>query len=233
LNRFPQIEKKSRRTYAAMVSSLDDGVGRVLEALHRNGIEKNTLVVFLSDNGGPLKKGRPSFTDNGPLARGKGSLFEGGVRVPFAMQWKGTLPAGRVYTNPVISLDIMATITALAGVEIAAERPLDGVNLIPHLTGQDPQPPHDQLFWRKFENNGISTRKGSMKLVSDERRERDNYQLFDLSADTGEQQDLRGKNPEQVEQLIRDCETWNAGLKARFFPTLGEDEWWKSGGKTQ
>jgi arylsulfatase A-like enzyme len=133
LKRFAHIEKKSRRTYAAMVSSLDDGVGRVLEALRRQGIEEDTLVVFLSDNGGPLKKGQPSFTDNGLLAKGKGSLFEGGVRVPFAMQWKGTLPAGLVYTNPVISLDIMASITALAGVEIAAERPLDGVNLIPYL----------------------------------------------------------------------------------------------------
>jgi arylsulfatase A-like enzyme len=229
LNRFPQIENKSRRTYAAMVSSLDDGVGRVLEALRRHGIEENTLVVFLSDNGGPLKKGQPAFTDNGALAKGKGSLFEGGVRVPFAMQWKGTLPAGQVYTNPVISLDIMATITALADVEIAVERPLDGVNLIPHLTGPETQPPHDQLFWRKFENNGISTRKGSMKLVSDERRERDNYELFDLSRDIGERQNLRSLNPEQAEQLIKDCENWNAGLKDRFFPTLGEDQWWKTG----
>jgi len=223
LSRFPNIEDKKRRTYAAMVSCVDDGVGRVMDTLKRHGMEKDTLVVFLSDNGGAHN----NASDNGVLANGKGSLFEGGVRVPFAMQWKGTIPAGQVYAHPVISLDIMGTITALADVEIAKERPLDGVNLIPYLTGKNDAPPHDQLFWRKFDQDAISIRKGNIKLVADSQRSSKGYKLFDLSEDIGEKKDLFSKHPETVEQLIGECDRWNAELKPTAFPTLMGDKWWE------
>jgi arylsulfatase A-like enzyme len=223
LSRFPDIEDKKRRTYAAMVSCVDDGVGRVMEALRRHGMEENTIVVFLSDNGGAHN----NASDNGVLANGKGSLFEGGVRVPFAMQWKGTVPAGQVYSHPVISLDIMGTITALAGVKISEERPLDGVNLIPYLTGKNDTPPHDQLFWRKFDQDAISIRKGNLKLVSDSQRRTKGYKLFDLSKDIGEKKDQFSKNPETADQLIEQCDQWNAQLKPTAFPTLMGDKWWE------
>jgi len=223
LSRFPDIEDKTRRTYAAMVSCVDDGVGRVMDALRKHGMEENTIVVFLSDNGGAHN----NASDNGVLNKGKGSLFEGGVRVPFAMQWKGTIPAGQVYSHPVISLDIMGTITALADVEISKERPLDGVNLIPHLTGKNDAPPHDQLFWRKFDQDAISIRKGNLKLVSDSQRSKKGYKLFDLSNDIGEKKDRFSTNPETAEQLIEACDEWNAQLKPTAFPTLMGDKWWE------
>ncbi len=223
LSRFPDIADEKRRTYAAMVSAVDDGVGRVLATLRRNGIEEKTLVVFLSDNGGPTT----NASDNSPLRAHKSSLFEGGIRVPFAMQWKGTLPAGIDYDHPVISLDIMGTITALAGVEISEERPLDGVNLIPFLTGQLDGKPHDQLFWRKWEQNAMAIRAGNAKLVSDGQRQKNNYSLFNLKDDVGESSNRRSSSPETVQTLLNSWEKWNAQLKDRTFPTLMEDKWWE------
>jgi arylsulfatase A-like enzyme len=225
LSRFPDIADEKRRTYAAMVSAVDDGVGRILDTLRKHGLEENTLVVFLSDNGGAHN----NASDNGVLSNGKGSLFEGGVRVPFAMQWKGTIPAGIDYANPVISLDIMATITALAEVKIAPERSLDGVNLIPYLTGKNKGRPHDQLFWRKWEQNAMAIRSGDIKLVSDGQRQKDNYELFNLDADIGEQNNRQRENPEKAKQLLEDWEKWNLQLKDRAFPTLGGDRWWERG----
>jgi arylsulfatase A-like enzyme len=223
LSRFPDIEDKKRRTYAAMVSAVDDGVGRVLDALRRHGMEENTIVVFLSDNGGANN----NASGNGPLRAHKGSLFEGGVRVPFALQWKGTIPAGQVYSHPVISLDIMGTITALAGVEIAKDRPLDGVNLIPYLTGENPGRPHERLFWRKWEQNAMAIRAGNLKLVADANRQTDNYSLFDLSEDTGEKHDRHEASPEQADRMLQEWEAWNAPLKDCIFPTLMDDRWWE------
>ena len=221
LSRFAHIKNKNRRTYAAMISALDDGVGRVMEALRRHGMEENTIVVFLSDNGGVQKNG----CDNGPLRAWKGSLFEGGIRVPFAMQWKGTIPPGQVYAHPVISLDIMATIAALADAEISQEKPLDGVNLIPYLTGINASAPHKHLFWRTYQKDGICVRAGSMKLVADRDRSK-GFSLYDLSGDISEKDDLISKHPETVERLTEASEQWNSELKPTIFPTLGEDQWW-------
>src|SRR5690554_310303 len=103
LSRFSHITDKKRRTYAAMVSAVDDGVARILSVLEEGGIQNNTIVVFLSDNGGAANNG----SDNGPLRGHKSHLFEGGIRVPFAMKWESVIPAGETYENPVISLDIM------------------------------------------------------------------------------------------------------------------------------
>jgi len=223
LSRFPDIADPRRRTYAAMVSAVDDGVGRVLETLRCNGIEEETIVVFLSDNGGSKK----NASNNGPLTGFKGSLMEGGVRVPFAMQWKGVIPAGGDFTHPIISLDIMATLVGLSGVEIAPERPLDGVNLIPYLTGEVSGAPHAQLFWRKWERNGISTRAGDVKLVSEGKRQTNNYKMFNLADDIGESNNLIKQSPDQLKKLLAEIEAWNSQLKDRPFPSLGEDKWWE------
>ena len=128
LDRFPNIIDKKRKTYAAMVSAMDDGIGRVLNTLKERNIEENTIVVFLSDNGGPIHK---NASKNDPLRGKKGDLYEGGVRVPFAMQWKGNIKKGIIYKNPISSMDIMASICDLNHVK--TKNKLDGVNLIPFL----------------------------------------------------------------------------------------------------
>jgi arylsulfatase A-like enzyme len=222
LSRFPHIDNKLRRTYAAMVSAVDDGVGRVMDTLRKHGIEEDTIVVFLSDNGGA----KNNASINKPLRGKKGDLWEGGIRVPFAMQWKGTIPAGIDYPHPVISLDIMATITDFAGVEISEERPLDGVNLVPYLTGDKKGQPHEVLFWRKWEQKGMAIRAGDMKLVSNGQRQKNNYALYDLSKDISESKNRKQKSRKETKALLKDWEAWDAQLKDRIFPTLMGDKWW-------
>jgi hypothetical protein len=121
----------------------------------------------------------------------------------------------------------MATITALAGIEPDPGRPLDGINLIPYLTGKEKGAPHDHLFWRKWESNAMAIRSGSDKLVSNGKRDTDNYELFNLEQDIGEKNDRRSQQPETAESLLKEWEAWNAQLKNRIFPSLGEDKWWK------
>jgi arylsulfatase A-like enzyme len=223
LSRFPHIKDGKRRTYAAMVSAVDDGVGRLMETLRRHGIEEDTLVFFLSDNGGATN----NASENTPLRGHKGTLWEGGIRVPFAMQWKGTVPSGKDFEHPVISLDIMGTITALAGVDIAPERPLDGVNLVPYLTGEKDGRPHEILFWRKWEQNAMAIRAGDIKVVSDRQRQKRNHAMFDLSRDVSESNDWADRSDKEFQVLLGEWEAWNSELKDRIFPTLGDDNWWE------
>ncbi len=172
-----------------MVSAMDDGVGLLLDQLDQLGIADETLVFFLSDNGGPEPV---NASDNGPLREGKGSLYEGGIRVPFAVRWPGVLPAGKVYGHPVISLDIMATAVALA--DATTSNPLDGVNLIPYLSGEMPGRPHDQLYWRKFDQNWHALRSGDTKML---RKEGAAPEIYDLAHDPGEKINIAGnKMPE-------------------------------------
>jgi arylsulfatase A-like enzyme len=201
LERFKHIPDLHRRLFAAMLAHLDDGVGRVLETLRRCGLEERTLVIFLSDNGGPT---RELTSSNAPLRGGKGELFEGGIRVPFLAQWKGRVPAGKTYTQPVISLDIAATALAAAGAK-ASGASLEGVNLLPHLTGEKAGPPHDLLCWRVGQLS--AARLGDLKLVS---RGTSAPLLFDLSADAGEQNDLAAAKPEQLKRVQAVYAEWNA-----------------------
>ena len=143
------------------------------------------------------------------------------------MQWKGTIPAGQVYSHPVISLDIMATITALVGVKIAEDRPLDGVNLLPYLTGKNNEAPHDQLFWRKWEQQGMCIRDGDIKLVANTKRNKNKLQLYNVGNDLSETKNLSKQNPEKSKELLEAWEEWNNQLKDRNFPTLMDDKWWE------
>ena len=222
LSRFPNITDKRRKTYAAMVSAVDDGVGRVLKTIEEKGLDENTIIVFLSDNGGANN----NASDNGPLRGMKGDLFEGGVRVPFAIRWKGIIPEGKSYEKPVSSLDIMATIVAQTDVKISAERPLDGVDLMPYLTGNDKGSPHDYLFWRKWEQNAMAIRQGNHKLVANKNQDKNTPELFDLSLDGAEKKDLKSKEKEIYDSLLSEWTKWNSEMKDRVFPTLGADKWW-------
>ena len=179
-----------------MVSAVDDGVGRVLKSLEDANIDENTIVVFLSDNGGAHN----NASDYGPLRGLKGDLFEGGVRVPFAMRWKGVIPEGNTYNKAVSSLDIMATIVAQNNIEISEERPLDGVDLIPFLTGEDKGAPHDYLFWRKWEQNAMAVRHNNYKLVANGNRAKTDAVLFDISKDIAEENNIILRNRRGLEK---------------------------------
>jgi arylsulfatase A-like enzyme len=215
LNRFKHIQNDKRRTYAAMVSAVDDGVGKVLAKLDEHNLNQDTLVVFLSDNGGPDSNG----SNNRPLRGGKGSAFEGGIRVPFAMRWPGTIPKGIDYELPVISLDIFATIVAQAGVTVAKERPLDGVDLVPFLNGKNNGVPHNQLFWRFSAREILVIRNGNDKLIR--KHGESKGQLFDLSKDLREKSDIAGLQPALADHLSLQAKEWAKDLKPPAYPGLG------------
>jgi arylsulfatase A-like enzyme len=212
LNRFAGIADEKRRTYAAMVSALDDAVGDILNQLRADGLEQNTLVFFLSDNGGPLER---NGSLNTPLNGEKGYMLEGGIRVPFLAQWKAALPAGKIYGRPVSSLDIAATALALAGVPAPLDRPLDGVNLAPYLTGEKTGDPHATLFWRMKARNTWAARAGDWKLAANNRWHDlpagiPKPRLINLADDIGELRDLGAQRAEKLVELQSAYDAWSA-----------------------
>jgi len=211
LGRFASIDDPRRRSYAAMVSAVDDGVGLVLAALRETGLERDTLIFFLSDNGGPVGQAS-NGSSNAPLANGKGSVFEGGIRVPFVVRWPSRLPAGAVYSEPVICLDILPTAAAAAGAAMPAGRGIDGVNLLPHLAGENRAPPHETLFWRAGGGAAWAVRTGRYKLLK--RAAGAEPALYDLETDIGEWADLAAAQPERVRQMQKRYDDWNGGLVA-------------------
>jgi arylsulfatase A-like enzyme len=220
LSRFPDIEDKKRKTYAAMVSAVDDGVGNVLRTLKNNGIEENTLIVFLSDNGGAHN----NASQNTPLRGTKGSVYEGGLRVPFAMQWKGVIPANTSYEESVSSLDIMASIVDILDIKTNPKKPLDGVNIIPYLTGKKKGAPHEYLFWRKWEQNAMAAINADYKLLKVKKNAETEF--YNLKKDVSEKENIKGSNSKKVQEIQKEWDKWNVQLKDRVFPTLGNDKWW-------
>jgi arylsulfatase A-like enzyme len=200
LARFPKLTG-TRRIHAGMVAAMDDAVGRVLGKVRALGQEENTLIFFYSDNGGPTPQ---TTASNEPLRGYKGQFYEGGIREPFVAQWKGKLPAGAVYREMIMGFDCHATALAAAGVPSPTDKPLDGVNLLPFLTGKQTGRPHDQLFWRAGEKH--AARVGDWKLV----RERDSEaQLFNLKDDIGEKTDLAAKEPAKLKELQAAYAAWD------------------------
>ncbi|MEM6630317.1 MAG: sulfatase-like hydrolase/transferase [Bacteroidota bacterium] len=197
MNRFADIPDIHRRIFAAMLANLDDSVGEIVDKLRKEGLEENTLIVFLSDNGGPTKE---LTSSNLPLRGGKGGYYEGGIRIPFIMQWKKQLPRGEVYQNPIISLDLFPTFAAAANRPTSSDR-MDGVNLLPFLENQISGNPHPFLFW-SFKGK-MALRKVDWKIVRNSPQ--GSLELYDLSKDLQEQNDLAEKHPEIVQELFS---TW-------------------------
>ena len=210
-DRFPHIEEEGNRIYAAMTSALDDGVGVVLDALEANGLEENTLVVFLSDNGAGVSE----VCSNEPLRLGKQTMFEGGVRVPFAMKWPARIAKGMVYQNPISALDIFPTAVAAAGGKLPTDGTIDGVDLIPYLNGSKSGRPHDKLFWRA--GPIWAARDGDWKLIY----AADRYWLYDLSTDIGEANNLAEQRPDIVKRIEASYAQWNAGNIDALWPSFG------------
>ena len=221
LDRFDHVRDKKRKTYAAMVSAVDDGVGRLLDKLEALDIDKKTLVFFLSDNGGPEPK---NGSNNGPLREGKSSIYEGGNRIPFAMQWTGEI-APMEYEYPVSSMDILPTIAELTQAPIMKDKPLDGVNIIPYLKGESQGRPHQTLYVRKFDDDLYSVRDGDLKLVT--KKNNTIKELYNLSEDLGEENDLANEFPEEVKRLDSLRQNWNSQLIDPIFLGLIHTDRWK------
>jgi len=209
LSRFSRILSPNRRTYAAMMSAVDDGVGGVLAELRKDGLERQTLVVYLSASGGALDV---NSSDNYPLRGSRKDSWEGGWRVPFAMQWPGNLPRGMVYDHPVLSLDIFATITALAKVPLNPAVPLDGVNLVPFLTGQKTGAPHEAIYMRMPDLGAFAVRSDDYKLVIPATNQAP--ELYNLSQDIGELNNLAEERPAVIKDLENKGAAWSRQMKS-------------------
>ncbi|MBX2814608.1 MAG: sulfatase-like hydrolase/transferase [Saprospiraceae bacterium] len=216
LDRFEHIEERKRKTYAAMVSAVDDGVGRILDQLDQLGLSDNTLVVFLSDNGGPE---HVNASDNGSLRGRKGQLYEGGVRVPFAMRWPSEFESGQRYDSLVSSLDIFATMAARSEERITLRNPLDGVDLLPFLNGEKEGSPHQALFWSIHDREEVAVRSHQQKLIVGSPE----AQLYDLRTDIGESENLAEKQPAVVDRLQKQQKDWLSTLAAPTFMGLAQD----------
>lgn len=217
LELFKTIKDDKRRKYCAMVHRLDVNIGRILEAIENEEIDKNTLIVFISDNGGPVDS---NASINAPFNGQKGILLEGGIHVPFIMKWTGKLPEGKTYDNPVISLDFAATFYELAGGIMNNEVKFDGVNLMPFITGEVESKPHDFLNWRFTISAAI--REGNWKLV----RLPDRLPLlYNLTNDISEQNNVAMQNPELTITMLKKLGDWDVSLP---HPVFLEEAVWKA-----
>lgn len=203
-NSFQHITDPKRHTYAGMLTAMDEGIGRVLAKLRKLGLEEDTLLFFVNDNGGSSQNG----SNNTPLRANKSTMFEGGIRVPFIVQWPRRLRGGMTYDHPVISLDILPTAVAAARAKLPQDRKIDGVNLIPYLTGRKKTPPHESLFWRSRQNHAV--RKGNWKLVKMRKQTR----LFDLASDIGENRDLAVERTDVLKEIEEAYNRWNSQMTA-------------------
>jgi arylsulfatase A-like enzyme len=218
LARFPNIADPQRRTYAAMMSAMDDAIGRTLAAVRDQKLEERTLVIFLNDNGGPtMATTTVNGSSNHPLRGSKRQTWEGGIRVAFALSWKGRLDRGRVDDRPIIQLDVLPTALAAAGVATNGSE-FDGVNLLPFLTGTAKGAPHDALYWRL--GGTMAIRKGDWKLVRTREgrlvdvdpstlRDLADAGLYNLAEDIGETRDRAAERPDKVKELGDLWQQWN------------------------
>ncbi len=216
LDRFPGEMPERRRLALAMISSMDDAVGRIVKTLEEQGVRENTLIVYLSDNGAPLKMhkidaattvpGGWTGSLNYPMVGEKGMVTDGGVRVPFIMNWPKRIPAGQVDSRPVISLDITATSVIAAGLEL--DERLDGVDLIPYIDGSNVDgkgtaDPHEALYWAW--DGQYAIRAGDWKYIKTSSHE----YLFDVTTKQQENENLIDKNPELAKTLKQKIKAWS------------------------
>ncbi len=207
------IEDHRERVYAAMVRSLDRGVGKVMQALEDNGIADNTLVLFTSDNGGAGYVGLPNI--NAPYRGWKITLFEGGIHVPFLARWPAQIPPGSSYDQPVQHFDLYATAVAAGGAAPPNDRIIDGVDLLPYVTGTNPGTPHRALFWRSGDSQSALI--DGWKLTQSTPPGRS--WLFDLNKDPTEQHDLSAIHPEKVKALQAALAKHNAAQAPPAWPS--------------
>lgn len=232
LERFPGDMAERRRYGLSMMSAIDDGVGKIRETLKNLGIDENTMIVFTSDNGAPLgitkddlmpvdnPRGAWDGSLNDPFLGEKGMLTEGGIHVPFIINYP-KLPKGQIYNHPVSSLDIAATAVNLAGSN--ETEGLDGVNLMPFLEGANTEVPHEYLFWRFWQQSAV--RSGQWKYIQGGTV---GAFLFDLDKDPEEEHNVIDMHPEIAERLKNELYKWGEGLQPAKIPEgeLGREKKW-------
>ena len=212
---FPEIKDEKRRSFATLLKSMDDMIGSVLTKVRDEKLEKDTLIIFLSDNGGPT----PGTTArNDPFRGYKTQVHEGGIRVPFMMQWPGRVPAGKTYDKPIISLDILPTAVAAAGGKVDGN--VEGVNIIPYISGKISGAPHESLCWRFDKQSAI--RLGDWKLS---RHEAKGTRLYNLKDDPGEAKDLTAEKPGKVAELSAAWDKWNSRNIKALWPGKSDAPW--------
>lgn len=209
LGRFADEPDTRRRAYLAMLAALDDAVGRIVDEIDENGLSDRTLIVFTSDNGGPTWQ---TTSSNAPLNGVKATLLEGGIRVPTLIRWSGKVPGGTVNSFPGIGQDIAATALAVAGAP--ADVALDGVNLMPHLSGSEGAPARNTLYWRSGTQGAM--RVDSWKVL----KANDAWLLFDLATDIGERNDLAEAQPERLAEMRARWEAWSDTLRSPAWERL-------------
>jgi arylsulfatase A-like enzyme len=225
--KYSHVANEPLRLYAAMLASLDDNIGRVLSRLKESGLEENTLVAFISDNGpamgsAQIKGWKPEWPEEvlmgsaSPLRGRKAQYYEGGIREPFILRWPDHLAAGTEYRRPVSTMDIYATFCAAAGVPIPDGTRLDGVNLLPYLLGEKSDSPHETLYW--LSNDQGAVRRGDWKLVISPWQPK--LQLFNLAEDVGETQDLAAERPDIRDMLLKAWSQWREPFPPRANPGL-------------
>ncbi len=209
IKKYSKISNERRRTYLAMVEAMDAALGRVLATLEKQGMAENTLVLFLSDNGGPLGQGASNLA----LRAGKGTTFEGGIRVPALMHWPAGLKGGRNLNQVMTVLDVLPTLAAAAGLRPGNVKPLDGRNMWPAITTGQISPREDLFFAvGPDETLHLGVRRGEWKLVreiSKSERNEKNY-LFNIADDPNESADLSAKRPDLVKELVAAVQKWQA-----------------------
>ena len=221
IDKYSHIDDVHRRKYLAMVDSLDQNIGRLINALDNASLTDNTVIFFLSDNGGMAKEAPDAqFADNGELRDGKDSFHEGGIHVPFLASWPAIWPQNHTYDPMVISLDIAATVLKLASVTAEdPDRPIDGVDLDPFLRGAQDGAPHQALFWRNWRTSSYAVRSGDDKLIKEKVQLGKKPQpvidngaapkLYDLANDLSESQNLMAENAKTAEELAALWNAWN------------------------
>ena len=219
------IKDPARKGYLALLLGLDDAIGRVTEYLRKSGADKNTLVFFLSDNGGSGRKPFLAYNAgvNTPLRGDKGQTLDGGIRVPYFVSWPGHLPAGSTYEHSVSAMDILPTACALAGAKPAPG--VEGADLMPYLTKKDSSAPHAFLAWRFGPQKAL--RQGDWK-ITDERdfatKTQSGWRLYDLSKDIGEANDLSAQFPAKKTELIKLWEEWDShNIAPKWHGSISED----------
>lgn len=222
-----ESESPDRHTYAGMVRAMDRNIGRVLTALREFGLQRNTFIAYINDNGGGGNHTPPHTRNTGrnaPLRGYKFDLFEGGIRVPMILSWPARIPTGRRFTRVVSSMDISPTFVRAAGGELPQHRPFDGVDLLPYLRAENTATPHPVLCWenrawlgprggQRPDNHKYNRaiRQGHWKLV--QLAGRKEWELFHLDADPGEQHDMATEHPEIVRGMIEGFTRWRAQMQ--------------------
>ena len=213
---LPGIANHRLRVYAAMIRALDRGVGKVLETLKANGLDDNTLIVFTSDNGGANYIGLPDI--NKPYRGWKMTFFEGGIRVPLFLRWPAKIAKGTSFAGAAGHVDIFATAAAAAGADMPADRKMDGVNLIPYVTGQAQGAPHQTMFWRSGGYKVLLA--GDWKLqVADNPKK--NW-MFNLKDDPTEKTNLADTQPEKLAELTAELSKVDGEQAKPLWPSLLE-----------